>query len=224
MKASLEWMSIAYQADFDVPLFDLAARSPEFQRSMYQAIRAYYPYALNLTDMHVSTNGIQAETGLRIKMFRGNASVNLTPGRLAMDFSDINRREDLDICKTCIDLVWRILFQTWTDIAALTDSIIVSFFLHADGAARHLEIVSANEFHVDPTLADATERNPVVAIDLGNSENGWRTTANVTVQTQDDLFVFCQTRYSVFTTPIAERVGKQLGLVDLILHGIEVEL
>lgn len=224
MKASLEWMSIAYQADFDVPLFDLSARAPEFQRRMYQAIRAYYPYALNLTDMHVSTNGIQAETGLRIKMFRGNASVNLTPGRLAMDFSDINRQQDFDTCKTCIDLVGRSLFQTWTDIAFLTDSISVSFFLHADGAARHLEIVSANEFHVDSTLFGATERNPVVAIDLGNSENGWRAEANVTVQTQNDLFVFCKTRYSVFTTPIADRVAKQLGLVDLILHGIEVEL
>lgn len=224
MKASLEWMNITYQADLDVPLFDLAIRAPEFQQRMYQAIRAYYPYALNLTDMHVSTNGMQAETGLRIKMFRGNASVNLTPGRLAMDFSDINRREDFDTCKTCIDLVWRSLFQTWTDIAFLTDSISISISLHADGIARHLEVVSANEFYVDPTLFGATEKNPVVAIDLGNSENGWRATANVTVQTQNDLFLFSQTRYSVFTTPLADRVSKQLVLIDLILQGIEVEL
>lgn len=224
MKASLEWMSLAYQADFDVPLFDLAARVPEFQRRMYQAIRPYYPYALNLTDMHVSTSGIQAETGLRIKMFRGNVSVDLTPGRLAMDFSDINRREDLDTCKTCIDLVGRSLFQTWTDIALLTDSISISLSLHADGVARHLEAMSANQFCVDPTQVGATERNPVVALDLANSQDGWRATANVTAPTRNDLFMSCQTRYSVFTTPLADRVGQQLGLADLILHGIEVEL
>ena len=224
MKASLEWMSMAYQADFDVPLFDLAVRAPEFQRRMYQAIRAYYPYALNLTDMHVSTSGIQAETELRIKMFRGNVSVNLTPEHLAMDFSDINRREDFDTCKTCIDLVERSLFQTWTDIALLTDSIRISLSLHADGVAHHLEAMSANQLYGNPTLFGATERNPVVAIDLGNSEEGWQATANVTAPTQDGLFMFCQTRYSVFTTPLADRVAKQLGLVDLLLHGIEVEL
>ena len=224
MKASLEWMSIAYQADFDVPLFDLAVRAPEFQRRMYQAIRSSYPYALNLTDMHFSTSGAQAETGLRIKMFRGNGSVNLTPGRLAMDFSEITRREDFDTCKTCIDLVWRSLFQTWTDVAFFSDSISISLSMHADGIARHLETVSANEFHVDAAQAGATEKNPIVAIDLGNSEEGWRATANVTVQTQDDLFMFCQTRYNKFNTLLVDRVAKQIPLADLILDGIEVEL
>lgn len=224
MKASLEWMSIAYQADFDVPLFDLAVRAPEFQRRMYQAIRSSYPYALNLTGMHFSTSEVQAETGLRIKMFRGNGSLDLTPGHLAMDFSEIIRREDFDTCKTCIDLAWRSLFQTWTDVAFLSDSISISLSLHAEGMARHLETVSANEFHVDPTQIGATEKNPVVAIDLGNSREGWRATANVTVQTQDDLFMFCQTRYNIFNTPLAERVSRQIRLADLILDGIEVEL
>lgn len=224
MKASLEWMSIAYQADFDVPLFDLAVRAPEFQRRMYQAIRSSYPYALNLTDMHFSTSGAQAETGLRIKMFRGNVSLDLTPERLMVNFSNINWQQDFEACKTSIDLVWRSLFQTWTDIAFLADSINISLALRADSIARHLEIVSANEFHVDLAQVGATERNPVVAIDLGNSEEGWRATINVTAQTQDDLFMFCQTRYSIFNAPLAERVSRQIRLVDLILDGIEVEL
>ena len=227
MKASTEWINIAYQAKFDVPLFDLATRSPEFQQHIYKAIRSDYPYALSLADMHLFTSGIQAKTELQIKMFHGNVSVNLTRERLAIDFSDINWKTDLNTCKTCIDLVWKSLFQTWTDMnrSLLTDLISTSLSLRADGAARHLEdVVPANEFYVDPTQLDATERHPAVVIELGNSKNGWRAMANATAQTQDNLLVFCQTQYNASSIPLTDRVAKQLDLVNLILHGIKVEL
>lgn len=85
-------MEIGYQADFDVPLFDVILQAPELQARIYAGVRAIYPYALNTDDMHVSTGGMQSDTGLRIKMFGGNASVNLTPVRLAIDFSKTNLR------------------------------------------------------------------------------------------------------------------------------------
>ena len=98
MKASFSEMNIEYRADFALPLFDVIPQAPKLQARIYAGVRKLYPYALNMDDIHVLTGGMQSDTGLRIKMFGGNASINLTPMQLAIDFSNLNA-DDVEICK-----------------------------------------------------------------------------------------------------------------------------
>ena len=111
-------MDIEYRADFALPLFDVIPQAPELQARIYAGVKELYPYALNIDDMHVLSGGMQSDTGLRIKMFGGHASVNLTPMQLAIDFSNLNVN-DVETCKKCIDLITVILSETCPDVVIL---------------------------------------------------------------------------------------------------------
>lgn len=223
MKASFAEMGIGYQADFDVPLFDLIPQAPELQARIYAGIRALYPHALNADDMYVSTGGIQSDTGLRIKMFGGNASVSLTPVRLAIDFSNLVV-SDIEICNQCIDLITVALNETCTNVAMRDETISIFLKLSGEGnAAEYLRRISAANVRVEPSHFGATEEHPVVAIDLGNPIEGWRTSTEITAE-QDEFTILCRTHYAGGQKSIRDRIDAQYGLIGGILSRIQVEL
>ena len=223
MKASFAGMEIGYQADFDVPLFDVIPQAPELQARIYAGVRGLYPYALNIDDIHVSTGGMQSDTGLRIKMFGGNASVNLTPARLAIDFSNLNAN-DVEICKQCIDLITVILNETCSNAVILGEMISIFLKLSGEGdAAGHLGRISAENVRVDPFQFGATEEHPVVAIDLGNPTDGWRSSTKVSAD-QDEFTIFCQSHYGSSQKSVSDRIDAQYRLIGGILSRIQVEL
>ena len=91
MKASFAGMDIGYQADFDVPLFDVIPQAPELQARIYAGVRKLYPYALNMDDIHVATNGMQSDTGLRIKMFGGQRIYQSDPDAVSYRLFQLER-------------------------------------------------------------------------------------------------------------------------------------
>lgn len=223
MKASFAGMEIGYQADFDIPLFDMISQAPELQARIYASVRDRYPYALNTDDIHVATGGMQSDTGLRIKMFGGNASVNLTPVRLAIDFSNLNAN-DVEICKECIELITVALNQTCANVATLGEMISIFLKLSGEGdAAGHLGKISAANVRVDPFQFGATEEHPVVAIDLGNPTDGWRSSTKVSAD-QDEFTIFCQSHYGSSQKSVSDRIDAQYRLIGGILSRIQVEL
>ena len=223
MKASFAGMDIGYQVDFDVPLFDVIPQAPELQARIYAGVRESYPYALNMDDIHVATSGMQSDTGLRIKMFGGNASVNLTPMRLAIDFSNLNVN-DVEICKNCIELITVALNQTCANVAILAETISIFLKLSGEGdAAGHLGRISAENVRVDPFQFGATEEHPVVAIDLGNPPDGWRSSTKVSAD-QDEFTIFCQSHYGSSQKSVSDRIDAQYRLIGGILSRIQVEL
>ncbi len=216
-------MDIGYQADFDVPLFDVIPQAPKLQARIYASVRESYPYALNMDDIHIATSGMQSDTGLRIKMFGGNASVNLTPMRLAIDFSNLNVK-DIEICKNCIELITVALLQTCANAAILDETISVLLKLSGEGdATGHLGRISAASVRVDPCQFGATEEYPVVAIDLGNPTEGWRSSTKVSAD-QDEFTIVCQSHYGTSQKPVSDRIDAQYRLLGGILSRIQVEL
>ncbi len=224
MKATLGWMSIGYSTEFAVPLFDLVTKAPELQQRIYTGVRAEYPFALQTADMHVAPSGLQSETGLRITMFGGNASVNLTPVRAALEFSNLNAvKEDLDVCKKCIDLVTEALNKSCADVVIQTETITSSLRLEAEGdAAGHLAAIAAANVRLNPGEFGATEDHPVVSIEISNSANKWRSSASVTVNA-GNFFVYCQTRYDDRRSSVSDRIDAQLSLLDGVLTRVQVE-
>lgn len=223
MKASFAEMELGYQADFDVPLFDLMPQAPELQVRIYAGIREIYPHALNADDMYVSTGGMQSDTGLRFKMFGGKTSVNLTPAHLTIDFSNLVM-SNIEICKQCINLITVALNETCTNVAILYETISIFLKLRGEGnAAEHLGRISAANVRVDPSQFGATEDHPVVAIDLGNSVDRWRSSIKVTAE-QEEFSIFCQSHHVGSQQLVRDRIDAQYGLVGGILSRIQVEL
>ena len=221
MKASFSEMNIEYRADFALPLFDVIPQAPKLQARIYAGVRKLYPYALNMDDIHVLTGGMQSDTGLRIKMFGGNASINLTPMQLAIDFSNLNA-DDVEICKKCIDLITVALNETCADVAILNATISIFLKLRGESdAAGHLERISATNVRVDPSQFGATEEHPVVAIDLSNPMDGWKSSIQVTAD-QDEFTIFC---YHVGSQKsVSDRIDAQYRLIGGILSRIQVEV
>jgi len=223
MKATISWMNIGYAAEFAVPLFDLVMKAPELQQRIYTGVRAEYPFALQTADMHVSPSGLQSETGLRITMFGGNASVNLTPVRAALDFSNLNVREDVDTCKKCIDLITEALNKSCADLVIQTETITSSLRLEAEGdAAGHLASVAAANVRLNPAEFGATDDHPVISIEISNSAQKWRSSANVTVDTGAFL-AFCQSRYDDRRSSVGDRIDAHLNLLSGVLTRVQVE-
>ena len=221
MKASFSGMDIEYRADFVLPLFDVIPQAPKLQARIYAGVQELYPYALNMDDMHVLTGGMQSDTGLRIKMFGGHASVNLTPMQLSIDFSNLNVN-DVEICKKCIDLITVILNETCDDVAVLNSTINIFLKLSGEGdAAGHLGRISAENVRVDPSQFGATEEHPVVAIELGNPMDGWKSSIQVTAD-QDEFTIFCHHVGS--QKSVSDRIDAQYRLIGGILSRIEVEI
>lgn len=223
MKASFAEMELGYQADFDVPLFDLMPQVPELQVRIYAGIREIYPHALNADDMYVSTGGMQSDTGLRFKMFGGKTSVNLTPAHLTIDFSNLVM-SNIEICKQCIDLITVALNETCTNVVILYETISIFLKLSGEGnAAEYLGRISAANVRVAPSQFGATEEHPVVAIDLGNSVDRWRSSIKVTAE-QEEFSIFCQSHHVGSQQSVRDRIDAQYGLIDGILSQIQVEL
>ena len=221
MKASFAGMDIEYRADFVLPLFDVIPQAPKLQARIYAGVKELYPYALNLDDMHVLSGGMQSDTGLRIKMFGGHASVNLTPMQLSIDFSNLNAN-DVDICKKCIELITVILNETCDDVTILNATINIFLKLSGEGdAAGHLRRISATNVRVDPSQFGATEEHPVVAIELGNPMDGWKSSIQVTAD-QDEFTIFCHHVSS--QKSVSDRIDAQYRLIGGILSQIQVEI
>ena len=224
MKASFAGMDIGYQADFAVPLFDMIPQAPELQARIYASVRDLYSYALNIDDMYVSTGGMQSNTGLRLKMFGGNASVDMTPGRLSIDFSNLNAK-DVEICKKCIDLIAVALNETCANVDISAETLSIFLKLSGEGdAAGHLGKISNTNVRVDPFQFGATEEHPVIAIELGNSVDKWTSSAKVTAD-QDEFTIFCQSHYDVGgQKSVSDRIDAQYRLIGGILSRIQVEV
>ena len=221
MKASFAGMNIEYRADFALPLFDVIPQAPKLQALIYAGVQELYPYALNMDDMHVLTGGMQSDTGLRIKMFGGHASVNLTPMQLSIDFSNLNAN-DVAICKKCIDLIAVILNETCPDVTILNATINIFLKLNGESdAAGHLRKISAKNVRVDPSQFGATEEHPVVAIELGNPMDGWKSSIQVTAD-QDEFTIFCHHVGS--QKSVSDRIDAQYRLIGGILSRIQVEI
>ena len=221
MKASFAGMDIEYRADFALPLFDVIPQAPKLQALIYAGVLELYPYALNMDDMHVLKGGMQSDTGLRIKMFGGHASVNLTPMQLAIDFSNLNAN-DVEICKKCIDLIAVSLNETCDDVTVLNSTINIFLKLSGEGnAAGHLRRISATNVRVDPSQFGATEEHPVVAIELGNPMDGWKSSIQVTAD-QDEFTIFCHHVSS--QKSVSDRIDAQYRLIGGILSQIQVEV
>ena len=112
-------------------------------------------------------------------MFGGNGSVNLTPARTVLDFSNLNGRDDFDICKKCIDLISEALNKSCADVVIQTETIRSSLRLETEGdAAAHLASIAAANVRLNPAEFGATEDHPIVSIAISNSVQRWSSSAN----------------------------------------------
>ena len=227
MKTVLSWMSITYQGRFAVPLFDLDERSSALQRQIYQAIHSRYSFALDAADTAVASGSSIRDKYLRFTLFRGNATIELTPTLLTMNFRNLIV-QDIAVAKECIEATIEAMRETCSDANILNETISTSCSLNPiDGDAHtQLSVLMANNVGIEPSDVGATEKLPVLAVELENATQQWNASANVTVsRDRKELFAFAQTEYGqAGDRSLGDRIDQQYRIIAALLAKIQVQV
>lgn len=228
LKTSLSWMTITYSGDFETPLFDLNERFGELQRKIYHAIYSQYPFALDAADMTTAWGASIREKFLRLTLFRGNATIELTPAQLVLDFQNLVV-SDIKVVKQCIETTLEVVRRTCVDAGVRQEALYTSCTLNSvEGSAHaHLSSLMASNVGIDPSEVGATELLPVFAVELENGLESWRSTANVKLaQDREALFVFARTEYAQPNEGVSlgDRVDQQYRLISALLAKVHVQV
>ena len=221
-------MTITYTGDFAVPLFDMNERFGALQTDIYQAIYSDYPFALNAADISTAWGGSIRERFLRFSLFGGNATIELTPVQLVLDFQNLGG-SDVDVAKRCIEKTLEAVRETYADANMLHEALSTSCTLDVpDGNVReHLSFLSDANVGISPAEVGATELFPVFAVELANEHESWHSTATVKIaHDRQALFVFSRTEYAQDGAggSIGHRIDQQYLLINALLMRIQVQV
>jgi len=114
VKTTLEWMELTYDAEFSVPPFDLPRRDTDLLKSLHQFIHPRFP--IRTADMHVFGGTTLSDVCVRVTLFGGNGTIDVTADRLSTRFTGLRQHQDLDICNQCIALAEQALRSTLPDV------------------------------------------------------------------------------------------------------------
>ena len=228
LKTSLSWMTITYSGEFAVPLFDLIERFGALQRKIYQAIYSDYPFALDAAGVVTASGGSTPEKFLKFTLFRGNATIELTPTGLILDFQNL-AVSDVEIVKRCIEKTLEAVRGTCIDANLRHEALNTSCTLDVvDGDAyEHLSFLLDANLKIAPAEVGAAELFPVFAVELANEAEFWRTTASIKVAPdRGALFVFARTEYAKDDAggSLNHRVDQQYRIINALLTRIQVEV
>ena len=195
MKTKIAWTNMAYQGSFSVPLFDWANQSPELQKCIYEMIGSTYNNALKVDDIYASAGSSMRYSGLGLSLFGGNASIDLTPKELKLEFRNMRRDSDLKIGQNCITLVIEAVRKVCPETVILNENLSVYIFMNpVDGDARsHLSKFAPANINIDLTEIGATEQSPSITLEIANSTEHWQANCNVGVLNDGSVFVFSRT-------------------------------
>ena len=99
MEAAIERMDVQYEVVFSEPLFDLPRRNVEVLESFYNNFKP--EYFVSLSDMQVIGGTALSDVKLRMVMFGGFATLEVTIDKMRIEFRQLKSSSDLNTCKSC---------------------------------------------------------------------------------------------------------------------------
>ena len=230
MKTSLEWMELAYEADFSVPLFDLPGRNTEVLRYFHRFIHPRFP--LRTPDMQVMGGNALSDVCVRLTMFGGSGTIEVTADKLSMRFTDIRREQDVNICSECVALVEQALKSALPDLEMGIITIRPTLSLRlADGsidARDYLKRVVKPGVELDLRELGTVALCPCINLEVENRAEGWRAVLHAYDNTVDTASIIVSGWIGYLHSPEdqirAERVKRLRQLLTALLRGLDLEL
>ena len=230
MKTTLEWMELTYDADFSVPPFDLPARATDLLKSLHQFIHPRFP--IRTPDMHVFGGTALSDVCVRVTLFGGNGTIDVTADRLSTRFTGLRQHQELDICNQCIALAEQPLRTTLPDVAIGLVSIRPTLTLRlgdeSADAREYMRGVVKPAVHMDLDGLGAAALHPCINLEVQNDDERWRAVLHAYPSgvERSSVVIACSIFYAESPDPSSreERNDRLWRLIAALLRGLDLEI
>ncbi len=230
MKGSLEWMELTYEAEFSSPLFDLPGRNTELLKALHQLIHPRFP--LRTADMHALGGSALSEVRVRVTMFGGNGTIEVTPEKLSIRFNGLGSEQNLAICNECLALAEQGLKRALpeTVIAMVTVQLTQALRL-GDGsvdARDFLRRIVKPGIDMDLTGLGNAALYPCINLAVRNEDEGWQAVLHAYDSATENSSIFASCRVAYPDPPEAhsheEYLDRLRRLLETLLQGLDIEM
>ena len=229
MKTSLEWMEMTYEAEFSVPLFDLPGRNTELLKCLHRFIHPRFP--LRTTDMHAFGGNALSDVCVRLTMFGGSGTIEVTADKLSIRFTGLRQEQDVNICNECIALAEQALRSALPDVVVRIVTIRPTLSLRlGDGsmdARNYLRRVVKPGVDLELNGLGNAALCPCINLEVENEEEGWRAVLHAYDNAVDKSSIIASCWIVYFDSPEErpkeERTDRLQRLVTVLLRGLELE-
>lgn len=230
MNTTLEWMELTYDADFSVPPFDLPRRDTDLLKSLHQFIHPRFP--LRTTDMHAFGGTALSDVCVRVSMFGGNGTIDVTADRLSTRFIGLRQQQDLDICNQCIALAEQALRSTLPDVViglvTIRPMLALRLGDESTDAREYLTGVVKPAVDLDLDGLGTAALHPCINLEVENDDERWRAVLHAYPSGLDrsSVVVACSIIYteSPEERSSEERNDRLWRLIAALLRGLDLEL
>ena len=231
MKVSIHFMSVAYEAGFKEPAFDVPQSVPQILADFYRALSPKFP--IKLSDMQAFGGNTLSDVIVRILLFSGNGQLELRLDKFSAVFRGVRTAEDVGIVGTCINICNEVLNATLPNMIVEKTSIRTDSWLACEGAAAAaqglLEELHTPRDHSGVKGFDDAKLRHLENAELRNDAEGWSATFGLdeSLIPQAHLYFSCSVTYTEagrYKT-LSERTEHAEGVYRSILtyYGLEAE-
>ncbi len=230
MKASIDWMELTYDAEFSVPLFDLATYNVEILRSLHQQIHPLFP--LRAKDLHAFGGNALSDVRVRATVLEGNGTVEVSAERVSLRLGGLRGVQDIAVGKDCFKRVEKALRTVLpkVEIAGVTARSSLSLQL-GDGsvvARDFLRQVVHSGIVVDLTGLGNAVLCPCINLEVRNEDEGWRAVLHAYDNTvvQSSIIASCSitNRFRPDRHPYEEDIDRLRRLLQALLEGLDIKM
>lgn len=175
MEATVERIDLTYEAAFGAPTFDLPLRGSALLKSLYEAIHPRYP--IPLTHMQIFGGNAMSDVRVRITLFNGNGSIDVTADKMFLNFSDVRGKDGIDICKDCILSSERALTKVLPELnvrfVTIRPTLLVNVGAEGDQEVGFLSDLRGDRASIDLSEFEGASQHKGVNLSIKNAKAGW---------------------------------------------------
>ena len=229
MKTTLEWMELTYEADFSAPPFDLPERATDLLKSLHLFIHPRFP--IRTPDMYVFGGTALSDVCVRVTLFGGNGTIDVTADRLSTRFVGLRRHQDLDFCNQCIALAEQALRNTLPDVmighVSIRPTLTLRLGDESTDAREYLRGVVKPAVHMDLDGLGAAALHPCINLEVQNDAERWRAVLHAypSGEERSSVVIACSIIYTESPAPSSseERNDRLWRLIAALLRGLGLE-
>ena len=181
--------------------------------------------------MHVFGGTTLSDVCVRVTLFGGNGTIDVTADRLSTRFTGLRQHQDLEICNQCIALAEQALRSTLPDVEIGLVSIRPMLTLRlgdeSTDAREYLRAVVRPAVDMDLDGLGAAALHPCVNLEVQNDDERWRAVLHAYPSGVDrsSVVVACSIIYTESPDPRSseERNDRLWRLIAGLLRGLDLE-
>ena len=174
MEAAIERIDAEYEVVFSEPLFDLPRRNVEVLESFYHGLKSEYLAAPS--DMQVAGGSSLSDIKVRVVMFGGLATLEVTIDRMLVEFRRLASSNELHICESCMLASERVIWGMYPKLRINRTAFNFDVHVKLNGnksAVQLLRDVVGNGNNIDLSQFGDVERFPAASTTILNEQKGW---------------------------------------------------